>query len=284
MLLRLLPASSLPCGAGEAQGAAAKPSPSRLGGSPCAPPGAGSSAWSCWCHPGPSCRAGFGVFPPGCRAGGCELCFFGCARLRGGFLGGRGVPQQSFGPSPARLSCSCFPREAPGKTWDTSSTPGAAPAPCGAPFFCGCSAPGRGGHKHTRPHAAARLLLAHLGSAGGWRRGRAAPHPFSPALKAKLCSRGALAAGRLSASQMERREGLSSLPLSLPLRISPRVPRWSCARRWVPRSGCSVTGLEAPSPAPVAPRGPQRGAWVRHRVPKTHPPLAPGCGSCPGAA
>lgn len=154
MLLRLLPASSLPCGAGEAQGAAAKPSPSRLGGSPCAPPGAGSSAWSCWCHPGPSCRAGFGVFPPGCRAGGCELCFFGCARLRGGFLGGRGVPQQSFGPSPspARLSCSCFPREAPGKTWDTSSTPGAAPAPCGAPFFLWLLRSRAGGTQtHTTP-------------------------------------------------------------------------------------------------------------------------------------
>lgn len=58
--------------------------------------------------------------------------------------------------------------------------------------------------------------------------------PPSPALKVNLCSCGALAAGRLSASQMERHTGGSPpFPACLWQASSPhpQVSRWSCARR-----------------------------------------------------
>lgn len=86
--------------------------------------------------------------------------------------------------------------------------------------------------------------------------------PPSSALKANLCSCGALAASRLSASQMERHGGSPPFPARL-LQAAPphlEVSRWSCARR----SGLTVTGwssalqpmlgqsFSSPAPVPVA--------------------------------
>lgn len=126
------------------------------------------------------------------------------------------------------------------------------------------AAPEREAEPHCSPppcpsaSCAARTPRLH----GRLQEGLCCSPPPSSALKANLCSCGALAASRLSASQMERHGGSPPFPARL-LQAAPphlEVSRWSCARR----SGLTVTGwssalqpmlgqsFSSPAPVPVA--------------------------------
>lgn len=100
------------------------------------------------------------------------------------------------------------------KPTETSGIPRAAPDPCGASLLV----PGRGlSAGGSAANAAALLAVSpHTSALQEAGEGLCCSPPPSPALKANLCSCGALAAGRLSASQMEKARGLSFLPCSLP--------------------------------------------------------------------
>lgn len=107
------------------------------------------------------------------------------------------------------------------KPAETSSIPRAAPDPCGTPplaalcwgLSAGGSAPPTQPHSLLAPHTP--RLCRRLAE------GLCYSPPPSPALKANLCSCGALAGGRLSASQMERHGGSPPFPACLLQTFSP---------------------------------------------------------------
>lgn len=158
----------------------------------------------------------------------------------GSLLGGAGW-QQSIGsiavPGAARSWQQLLP---PRGKQNPTAEPHCSPPPCPSASCAACT-----------PRLHGRL-----------QEGLCCSPPPSSALKANLCSCGALAASRLSASQMERHGGSPPFPARL-LQAAPphlEVSRWSCARR----SGLTVTGwssalqpmlgqsFSSPAPVPVA--------------------------------
>lgn len=136
------------------------------------------------------------------------------ARGSGQFSSGKGGQHVWLCREQADLAAAGFPEKG------TQTHGNLRHPPCGSrPLPCPSSRPGPGAQRRGLGAANAAALLAvspHTSAPQEAGEGLCRSPPPSPALKANLCSCGALAAGRLSASQMEKARGLSFLPCSLP--------------------------------------------------------------------
>lgn len=148
---------------------------------------------------------------------------------------------------------------------------------------CPSSCPGPGAQRRGLRAANAAALLAvspHTSALQEAGEGPCCSPPPSPALKANLCSCGALAAGRLSASQMEKARGLSFLPCSLPADALSRARGlWLELCQALGVDGARCRSWAVPRVADGAPRVPSPNLqllWAQGRIAKSPQPAVPG--------